>query len=244
MIHIYCIRGSDSALLLRNSLREMGAKARRLRRDEFPIKKDDAIVNWGDTFPPAPAVKIFNRTIISDKLRQLTRMELRGVRVPKFGLFPQEGWLARVRNHQGGADLLSGRKEGDFYIEKLPFVKEFRVHTFKTSPQGAVSIKSGIKIPIDGPHHEWIRSYDAGWRISYGPRSIDEMRQVYRDEAKKALLALDMDFGAVDVGVLRDGTPVILEVNSAPGCDGPTAMAYATNILKVLNESDAKRQAA
>lgn len=48
-----------------------------------------------------------------------------------------------------------------------------------------------------------------------------------RDAAKKAVKAVGLDFGAVDILVMDDGTPYVLEVNSAPGLGGSMPALYA-----------------
>lgn len=53
-----------------------------------------------------------------------------------------------------------------------------------------------------------------------------------RKAAKKAVRALGLDFGAVDILVQEDGTPYVLEVNAAPGLGGTTPKLYADAFRK------------
>jgi hypothetical protein len=141
---------------------------------------------------------------------------------------PAEIWLPRRNNHIGGADLLEDLREGDYYSKKEDIVEEYRLHMF----QGK-SIRAGKKVQRptrpDGrtPAHQWIRSFDAGWVIQYdGFKSTKPMRTL----AAAAVKALDLDFGAVDLGKKRDGSFIVLEVNRAPGLEGGTVEAYARHI--------------
>jgi hypothetical protein len=140
-----------------------------------------------------------------------------------------EEWLGRRNNHVGGADLLAVPAQPDYYSRKENIVEEYRIHMFLGK-----SIRAGKKekqaTRPDGrtPAHPWIRSFDAGWKINYqGFKSNEAMR----DLANKALKALKLDFGAVDLGKLADGSYIVLEVNRAPGVEGGTAETYAKKII-------------
>lgn len=142
---------------------------------------------------------------------------------------PAETWLARRNNHIGGADLLAAPQAPDYYSKKEDIVEEYRLHMFLGK-----SIRAGVKTKQqtrpDGrtPAHEWIRSFDAGWKINYqGFKSNEAMRKISAD----ALKALKLDFGAVDLGKLRDGSFIVLEVNRAPGVEGGTTETYAKKII-------------
>lgn len=136
-------------------------------------------------------------------------------------------WLARRNSHVGGNDLLADYGfQPDYWVKKESIVREYRVHSFLGR-----SIRSGVKIPragIERPH-EWIRSWDAGWMISYDGQTC---RQRHRDLAHQAVSALGLQFGAVDIGERGDGSLVVFEVNRAPGLMGGTVMAYAEAIRR------------
>jgi hypothetical protein len=123
----------------------------------------------------------------------------------------REEWLPRLNNHIAGNDLLSPPSNPDFYVKKERLVEEYRIHSFLGK-----SIRAGKKIPNpEGePCHEWIRSFPAGWRMSY--QGVESQRGM-RSLAKSAVEALSLDFGAVDIGIKEDGSMIVLEVNRAPG---------------------------
>lgn len=144
-------------------------------------------------------------------------------------------WLGRANDHVGGTDLLRGGAT-DYFTRRETLVREFRVHSFLGR-----SIRAGIKVHREGfPNpHEWIRSWDGGWRISYDGETV---RQAHRDLAHRAIEALGLDFGAVDMGQRQDGTLIVLEVNRAPGLEGGTIEAYVRAINRWLSGEWATRQ--
>lgn len=146
-------------------------------------------------------------------------------------------WLGRKFNHVGGNDLLNPPATADYYVKKETLVREFRVHSFLGQ-----SIRAGVKIPREGfastpaqaiiagaRCHEWVRSHEGGWRISYDGQSVS---QRHRDLAHAAIQALGLSFGAVDIGEKGDGSLIVLEVNRAPGLEGGTIGAYASAIQR------------
>ena len=145
--------------------------------------------------------------------------------IPVVAAAPAQEWLARTYDHVGGDDLLNRPSEPDFYALKENLVEEFRVHSFCGR-----SIRAGKKIPREGMQaHGWVRSWDGGWRISYdGISSTKAIRQL----AHKAVAALGLDFGAVDIGVKADGSLIVLEVNRAPGIQNGTIDRYVDAIQK------------
>jgi hypothetical protein len=149
---------------------------------------------------------------------------------------PVGEWLARRNNHVGGNDLRAGIDVGDFYSKKEAFVNEYRVHSFFGR-----SIRAGKKVhrpntgetAFIGTPHPWIRSYDSGWMISYADDfAPGNRKQEIRNIAHAAVNALGLNFGAVDIGELADGTLVVLEVNRAPGVEGGTIEAYARTVRR------------
>lgn len=138
-------------------------------------------------------------------------------------------WLGRRFNHVGGDDLFTPPVVPDFYVKKLEIVREFRIHSFEGR-----SIRAGVKKQAEGVTvHPWIRSFDGGWRITYDGVTS---QQKHRDVAHAACKALGLDFAAVDVAELADGSVIVLECNRAPGIEGGTITNYVNAIQKWINE--------
>jgi hypothetical protein len=139
-------------------------------------------------------------------------------------------WLGRRMKHIGGNDLLNPTTTPEFYSKKEDLVQEFRVHSFlgKSIRAGVKDVRDGYALTgITNFAHPWIRSWDGGWRIKYDGVTS---KMKHRDLAHKAVKALGLDFGAVDIGERADGSLIVLEVNRAPGLEGGTIDAYATAI--------------
>lgn len=225
-LYVYCPVGSTGA---RDLAKASGA--RRVKSlSSTRLKKGDLIVFWGAALAgDFDQIQTLNNVPGISKLLELKKLEKAGVRVPEFSLTPKDGFLARVRNHQGGKDLLSGRQTGDFYVRRLSLEREFRVHVF----QGQ-SIRLGMKVPRVGvKQHPWIRSYDGGWKLSYGQDAQQGVVSGVRSAAKAAVHALGLDFGAVDVGVSKEGKVYVLEVNRRPGLEGKTIEVYAACLKSI-----------
>lgn len=84
-------------------------------------------------------------------------------------------------------------------------------------------------------YSEVVRNYDNGWiYATSNVRSSDAIR----DDAVMAIMALGLDFGAVDV-VTQGDQHWILEVNTAPGLQGSSSRtAYATAFEDFFNEPE------
>ena len=264
MILIYRETPSESANKLVEKIRELGGEARRVRRRAqlpLPVTTDPErrVVLWGAYLSEVNAGWL-NHGLghARNKFQELQALAAAGVVVPAHSLTrpnivqggcehsclgghghqplqglsePNTSYLPRRFNHMGGHDLLRAPSTPDYWVKKVEVDSEYRVHVF----QGAV-IRLGVRVKAREDAHPWIRSYDAGWRLSYGNegnRSEVILRAV-RDVGKRAVVALGLDFGAVDVGWDGSGRTtngvIVFEVNSAPGLDGGTLEKYAVAI--------------
>jgi glutathione synthase/RimK-type ligase-like ATP-grasp enzyme len=78
----------------------------------------------------------------------------------------------------------------------------------------------------------YIRSHGAGW--VYCVRDIRHIDSVY-EIGIRAVQALGLDFGAVDVYFWKD-CPHVLEVNTAPGLSGATTISAYADKIKFLED--------
>jgi hypothetical protein len=221
VLYVYRPAGSQSARALSTAL-----GARRIKR--LPkLTSKDTVICWGASLS-GPA-RVVNGGTLRSKLSDAIVLKKAGVPTIEVSTASRPGWLGRSASHVGGNDLLKPPRQPDYWVKKEEFVKEFRVHSFHGR-----SIRSGIKkhrADFEKPH-EWIRSWDAGWRVGYDGKSV---KQKHRDLAHQAIDALGLEFGAVDIGQRKDGSLVVLEVNRAPGIEGGTIGAYADALREFLH---------
>lgn len=262
MIYVYCRRGSDSARALSTELgglRLRNFDGMRFWRKGKHIKfeKNDCIVAWGDALPDIPNVHILNGAETPNKFDTAQKFVNSGIptivtymptsrEITSRNFYASmigQNYLPRMNNHIGGNDLLNPPLRPDFWVLKNKINAEYRIHSF-----GGKSIRAGIKKIREGytfsdaevaanPNlkraSDWIRSYDGGWRIVYdGFKSNEAVREI----AAKAVQALGLTFGAVDIAKLSEGKYIVLEVNRAPGLEGNSVTRYAEAIKEWANE--------
>jgi hypothetical protein len=135
-------------------------------------------------------------------------------------IFPLFG---RRRSHSGGRDIrivLSDsdlddvlRSNVDFFTKYEPAQAEYRVWIYRR--RHLATYGKVLKYP--NKYKGIGRNYDNGWAFEY----MREPHQMGIDLASAAVKALDLDFGAVDVLHGTDNVFRVLEVNTAPGVEGP-----------------------
>lgn len=255
--YVYCPRGSDGAFALVKAL-----PATRLRKFDGlnfwdkakPIKPEpgSAIICWGCMLPNLDGFKVLNSQQHKwvDKYQQA--VALQQADIPTIATIPvghysaarmiEAGYIKRTKDHTGGLDLLNPNTTPEFWVKKQNFKAEYRIHSFNGR-----SIRAGQKVPIEGFTpveerrwkanagllHPWVRSWDGGWKVSYNNfKSTAPMRAL----AAKAVKALGLTFGAVDIAEDQSGQLWVLEVNSAPGIEGNTIEAYKKAIERWISQ--------
>ena len=230
---------------------------------KLSLSDGDVVICWGDQLPEDVAkgkqVRFLNNIkpemlkAASDKYAAAQLLLNAGV--PTIDIYPRdyfgpvntasikqlksEGYLPRAKDHVGGFDLLDPNTKPDYWVKKDEFVAEFRIHSF-----GGKGIRAGKKMlregySLDGANgtkkaHPWVRSYDGGWYCCYdGFKSVAAQRTI----AHKAVEALGLTFGAVDIAQRKDGKYVVLEVNRAPGIEGNSIRTY-TEVIKRWIDGD------
>lgn len=76
-----------------------------------------------------------------------------------------------------------------------------------------------------------IRSHSNGWVFCRGGVEVSDR---VKEAAVFVVNSLGLDFGAVDIMTLSNGSPFVLEVNSAPGLSETTAQKYAESFVTLF----------
>lgn len=182
-----------------------------------------------------PNIPILNANAGSfSKLSHLKMMRDNGVQTIPFAETPADAsrlrfpLLARVNSDGDGKDIVPIFQPDEipwriaagarYFSQYVPRDKEYRFWVYRENilgtyvktmrhPERYKGIGANAK---DGFIHEFVDR-------SASPRSLWPI-------AINAVRAVGLDFGGVDLLLGQDGSPYVLEVNSAPGANGPRAV--------------------
>lgn len=241
---------SQSAKLLAESL---GVK--RIKHDGKPLNIGK-VINWG-----ASQIKrniggaiIINKpeavAVASDKLLSFRAFKEAGVCIPEFTESQEEAskWLAegfvvvartKLRAHSGEGivihdpDTSEGVTEAKLYTKYIPKAEEYRIHISNRNGVFFIQRKARDKDVPDEKVNWKVRNHGNGFIYANQEVDVFNSAEAYR-QCEKAIEALGLDFGAVDIVYNRKHNKhYVLEVNTAPGLTGSTLTAY-TNMLRGL----------
>lgn len=172
-----------------------------------------------------------------DKFEQGLVMQRAGVRVPEHynpveaARLAQDHFplLGRRIQHRGGTDItialqvedvpLRAAAGAQFFTRFIPSRREFRVWTYRGRHLGTYE-----KVCVRPNQYRGIgRNYDNGFAFQLVREGDIPREGVAASSA--AVSALNLDFGAVDMLLGKDGRFYVLEVNTAPGVEGPGRQA-------------------
>lgn len=253
--------GSESAKSLSEVLDVMRVKP----EGAYVPKVGQVVINWGNGKTPgwaaraqARSVNILNKpaavSVASNKLTALQALRSAGIATPEFTTSRSvaEGWVDRgftlVERHElrgnSGAGIRIVNLDDDemestvhtapLYTKYIPKTAEFRVHVFRGEVIDYIEKKRVASERRGENFNKYISSIHAGWVFARTDvRDMSEVRQI----AIRAVAALGLDFGAVDI-VYYEGRPYVLEVNTAPGLTGTTLVRYANAFRRFMGVSD------
>lgn len=240
------LRSRDVRALLRGA----GATSR-LRRSSF-------LVNWGVSDIPVgdeglePHLNHQNNVYCAvDKSYAFHVLKESGVSVPEFlTATPSEDtsdgqgiWLARHTLTGSGGKGITVVRPGDvfpsapMYVQYIPKLVEFRVHVFRQLNGYDTLVRQKLRqsTAYQTMDQRLIRNHDNGW--VFGNVRDEDGADKAKAAATKAVEALGLNFGAVDVIIGRDdGVAYVLEINTAPGLTSDAALDFYTdNIIAAYN---------
>jgi len=215
---------------------------------KYRYKPGDVVVNWGNSGYPkwyVPGMVMLNPPdnvknaidkVMCFKILAKARIPIPQVEYEREKCDILEGdiWLARTltKANEGRGIVLI--KKGDaipkakLYTKHLRHKHEFRVHVFngKAVDFQQKRRRRGVEV------NPLIRSWDNGWVFC---RDDVHTPDCVTSVAERAVRALGLDFGAVDVAYReQENKAYVLEVNTAPGLEGYTIEAYAREVKNAV----------
>lgn len=153
-------------------------------------------------------------------------------------------FLRRRKHHVQGKDIirlnprrdkLSRERRSGYYVQYLEKEAEFRLHIFQDK---CIGVAEKVRRE-DEEASNTIWNFENGWDLVYTPKDQrEEDIPNYREmegESIKALRALNLDFGAVDI-IMAENKPYILEVNTAPKLY--QTKRYSKNFINWIQEQE------
>jgi glutathione synthase/RimK-type ligase-like ATP-grasp enzyme len=187
-----------------------------------------------------------NVAAAANKLEAFKRLAQAGVSTPRFSSNRESvDWtgLTVVRHKLSGhsGEGIELRDSGDLpsaplYVQYVPKKAEYRVHVVG---KRVVLVQRKARNPqCDNPNWK-VRNHDNGFIFVRNdvtpPRGTEE-------QAIRAVEALGLDFGAVDIIFNEKSNSVyVLEVNTAPGLEGQTIEDYANGFKELVNQVSSYR---
>ncbi|HEY9815139.1 MAG TPA: hypothetical protein V6D20_04960 [Candidatus Obscuribacterales bacterium] len=238
--------GSRGAKALRDALRQKGYRCNILaspERSRYRQKASHFVINWGvsdQRYNVEPSLNYFsNVNDASDKSRAFNVLGASGVNIPQCTTDVQVAreWgrvMARtlLRSHSGnglyycdlrdGGELLTSYDGSPvrLYVQYIPKTAEYRVHVCGEEVADVQRKARQREVPDDQVNWQ-IRNHHNGFIFARN-EDMGEVPQCVKDEAIKAVRALGLHYGAVDIGYHDRHGAVVYEVNTAPGLEGTT----------------------
>jgi glutathione synthase/RimK-type ligase-like ATP-grasp enzyme len=210
------------------------------------IKPKDVLINWGSGTPietlkqPGKTINIpAHVALATNKLKAFEKFKAANISTPLWTTDKAEAanWghtlfaRTKLQGHSGEGIVVVPKGEDipdaplyTFYIFKE---REYRVHVCDGK---VIDTVRKIRDPQKDVKSWKIRSHENGF--IFARECVVPSNE--RDKlAIKAVQALGLDFGAVDIIEDQDGTPYVLEVNTAPGLEGKTVHVYSEALTEL-----------
>lgn len=251
--------GSGGAKALQAALQALGYMVHRVRKNSatYTHSLDNTVINWGCSSietqydittiinPPEAVAKASNKLIAFKAMDSFG-----GINLPDFTTdwriaddYANAGFIVIERNqlngHSGSGirviipNLESGHHGIDhatpLYVKYIKKQSEYRVHVFDGGVIDVQQKRRRIGIANEAVDFK-VRSHDNGWVFC---RSNIEEPNELREQAIKAVEALGLTFGAVDIIYNSyQNKCYVLEVNTACGMENTTVVSYVNAFIK------------
>lgn len=227
-------QGSRSARALADAL---GGRVLRLQGSTYRRRPQDTIINWGSSATNDFTTGLNSWQSVSragNKLRAFQAMQEGGVQVPQFWLnredIPDDAFPVVCRTilngHSGAGIVIANTREelvaAPLYVKYMKKRDEYRIHVGR---EGIIAIQRKAIPNGTEPVDTRIRNHHNGYVFVRNNVAPPEQVLV---QARLAIEALGLDFGAVDI-IWNNHYQLatVLEVNTAPGLCGTTITDYA-----------------
>lgn len=235
-------QGSRSARALADAL---GGRVLKLEGSRFRPRRDDMIINWGNSQRlPMTDTPLNNPIAVGHAANKLSAFQLlqRGeVSIPDFWTNPDDIPADRfpivcrtvLNGHSGAgiviADNPAALVRAPLYTAYVRKQDEFRVHV--VAGRVVAVQRKALREGTENPDFR-VRNLANGFIFA---RQGVEAPPAVLEQSILAVAALGLDFGAVDVlwNVFRQ-TAYVLEVNTAPGLSGATIINYRDAFLSLI----------
>jgi hypothetical protein len=242
---------------------KMGSAGGKLLADELKIKRvypnrrfkpkiGDVVINWGNGYSP-DWEKLDGYTFLNkpagvclavNKVDAFYKFMEAGVSIPVWTTYRDWAakWIAKkemavARTNLEGFDgngiklcrtLEELPRDCKLFTKYIPITSEFRVYVFKDK---IIDVLEKRRLDIELAD-KFIRTEQNHWVFCQGPKWWPKDAE---EEAIKAVKALGLDFGGVDVIWNEEKKKsFVLEVNTAPGIYGKTTGKFAKAILEFV----------
>jgi glutathione synthase/RimK-type ligase-like ATP-grasp enzyme len=248
-----------TSLSSRSLAKELGCKRIKLNNSKYVQQSSDVVINWGNSRP------VYTREGLSiiptlnnyadvakacNKLNAFRYLSAAAVPCPDWDKYYETAvfWIEQgfkvycrkvLTGHSGSGIIIASTVDelvdAPLYTKQVYAAKEFRVHVFKGEViDYAKKARRRDYSENDRPSGE-IRSYSKGWIFI---REGVQLPQAVERESLKAIKALGLDFGAVDICTIKgtnDEQVCVYEVNTSPGIHSSTIKSYANAIRRYIN---------
>jgi hypothetical protein len=187
------------------------------------------VVNYGHG-GPSDLPTLNRRAGTFNKLQELEMLREKGVATVPFSRSPMDlatPMLGRSLHHTRGNDIIVYKvrpdrtsRRHDFYTQLVEKAHEYRVWSYRKTVIGCYEkvLAYPSRLGRRGRSRE-VWNYRNGYAYIF--RSPNELQESIKELARQAVDAVGLDFGAVDLLTDRQGRGYVLEINSAPGVEGP-----------------------
>lgn len=224
---------------------------------KYQARERDIIINWGNSKNPKWLKENGNSRLLNtpanvakaiNKLRTFEELSLHDVPTVDYTSNERDvrDWLSEGETVIGRQKVSASKGDGivvitennnipqlPLYTKLIPKAREYRVHVFNGEVIDIQQKKRRRVGEDDEIQDGVIKNVANGWvfcRDNITPPP-DEMNDV----AIRAVSALGLDFGAVDV-LSKEGRAYVLEVNTACGLEGTTLLNYINAIKKYATD--------